>query len=83
MFDDALRPDIDVQVSHVAESRYLVDRVAYRTSLSDAFERWLYAPVVGAVLGWASWVRRAHNGSVHRYLVFAAVGLLVVLIAAQ
>ena len=32
VFDDVLRPDIDVEVSHLSESRYLVAKVRYRPS---------------------------------------------------
>src|SRR5207249_3415114 len=33
VFDDVLRPDHDLDVSHRAESRYYVDAVAYRTAV--------------------------------------------------
>lgn len=82
VFDDALRPDIDVQVSHYAESQYLLERVAYRARVSDAIEQHLYEPVVRAVQVWSGWVRRLHNGSVHVYLAYGALGLLIVLIVA-
>jgi len=36
--------------------------------------------VVGAVTAWAHWVRRAHPGSVHLYLAYGALGLLIVLV---
>jgi NADH:ubiquinone oxidoreductase subunit 5 (subunit L)/multisubunit Na+/H+ antiporter MnhA subunit len=83
VFDDVLRPDIDIQVSHYDESHYLVERVAFRARLSDAIEEHLYVPVVAAVQTGAGWVRRAHTGSVHLYLAFGAMGLLVVLIVAR
>jgi hydrogenase-4 component B len=83
VFDDVLRPDTDVEVTHFAESRYLVAKVAYRAQFSDAIEERLYRPVVRAVQAWAGWVRRAHSGSVHLYLGYGAVGLLVVLVVAR
>jgi hydrogenase-4 component B len=83
VFDDVLRPDIDVQVSHHAESQYLLEKVAYRAQLTDGIERHLYTPVVRAVHQWAAWVRRAHTGSVHLYLAYGALGLLIVLLVAR
>jgi hydrogenase-4 component B len=83
VFDDVLRPDTDVEVTHFAESQYLVEKVTYRTRLADPIEQRLYAPAVRAVTTWAGWVRNAHNGSVHLYLACGALGLLVVLLVAR
>ena len=83
VFDDVLRPDTDVEVTHFAESQYLVEKVTYRTLLADPVEQRYYTPVVRAVTTWARWVRRAHTGSVHLYLAYGALGLLVVLLVAR
>ena len=83
VFDDVLRPDTDMEVTHFAESQYLVEKVTYRTSLADPVEQRFYAPVVRAVTTWAQWVRRAHTGSVHLYLAYGALGLLIVLLVAR
>ena len=39
VFDDVLGPSRDLDVSHIAESRYYVEAAAFHTSLDDAFER--------------------------------------------
>jgi hypothetical protein len=83
VFDNVLRPDTGVEVTHFAESQYLVEKVTYRTMLLDPVEQRLYAPVIRAVTVWAHWVRRAHTGSVHLYLAYGAVGLLIVLLVAR
>jgi formate hydrogenlyase subunit 3/multisubunit Na+/H+ antiporter MnhD subunit len=83
VFDNVLKPETDVEVTHFAESQYLVEKVTYRTLLADPVEQRLYTPVVRAVTIWAQWVRRAHPGSVHLYLTYGAVGLLVVLVIAR
>ncbi len=83
VFDDILRPDTDVEVTHFAESQYLVEKVTYRTLLADPVEQRYYSPVVRAVTTWAQLVRRAHNGSVHLYLAYGALGLLIVLLVAR
>ena len=83
VFDNVLRPESDVEVTHFAESQYLVEKVTFHTRLADPVEQRLYTPVVHAVIALAQVVRRAHNGSVHLYLTYGALGLLVVLLAAQ
>ena len=83
VFDDVLRPDTDVEVTHFAESQYLIEKVSYRTQFADPVEERFYTPVVRAVSTVAEWVRRAHTGSIHLYLTYGAVGLLLVLLAAQ
>jgi hydrogenase-4 component B len=83
VFADVLRPDIDVEVTHHSESRYLVEKVTYRSRVTDAFELRLYDPIVRAVHAVAGAARRAHPGSVHVYLAYGALGLLVVLMVAR
>ena len=44
VFEDVLSPAHDLDVSHVAESRYYVEAARFHTSLDDAFERHVYRP---------------------------------------
>lgn len=81
VFDDVLRPEHDINITHHVESRYLVESVTYRQRVSDRIENRLYPPLLAAALWWAAMARRLQNGSVHRYLAYGLVGLLVVLIA--
>ncbi len=83
VFDDVLRPDTDVEVSHVAESRYMADSVTYRSRIGDTVEERLYPPVLRAVAAAAAMLRRAHTGSVHLYLLYGALGVLAVLVIAR
>lgn len=83
VFDDVLRPDTAVEVTPTAESRYMADRVTYRNRIGDAIEERLYTPVVRAVMAAAGAVRRAHTGSVHLYLAYGALGVLIILVVAK
>jgi hypothetical protein len=83
VFDDVLRPDTDIEVTHYAESRYMARRVTYRSRIGDAIEERLYTPVVRAVAAAADLVRRAHTGSVHLYLAYGALGVLIILVVAK
>lgn len=83
VFDDVLRPDIDVEVTHTPESQYLADKIVYRSTIGDVTEQWLYAPVIRAVESAAELMRRAHTGSVHLYLAYGALGVVTVLVVAR
>jgi hydrogenase-4 component B len=80
VFEDVLSPSHDLDVSHVAESRYYVEAATFHTSLNDGFERHLYRPAAGGLRWWGTIARRVPNGSVHRYLAFGLVALIVVLV---
>src|SRR5258705_427423 len=83
VFDDVLRPDTDIEVTHVAESDYHVEKIAYRARLTDAIQDRLSPPVLLAVAACAQMIRRAHTGSVHLYLGYGALGVLIVLVVAR
>ncbi|MGX9789015.1 proton-conducting transporter transmembrane domain-containing protein [Mycobacterium sp. MMS18-G62] len=83
VFDDVLRPDTDIEVTPYAESRYMVEGVRYRSRIGDAIEERLYRPVVDAVATAAAVLRRAHTGSVHLYLAYGALGVLIMLVVAR
>ncbi|MEB3982664.1 proton-conducting transporter membrane subunit [Mycobacterium sp. 663a-19] len=83
VFDDVLRPDTDIEVTHTSESRYLADKITYRTRIADAIEERFYTPVLRAISDAAGLVRRAHTGSVHLYLAYGALGVLTVLVVAR
>src|SRR5574337_434736 len=83
VFDDVLQPDTDIEVTHQASSRYLVDKIAYRARATDVVEDRLYRPLLYVVAGCARLIRAAHTGSVHLYLAYGAVGVLIVLLAAR
>lgn len=83
VFDDVLRPDTDIEITHHAESRYLVEKVAYRARIADTVEDRLYRPVTRTIRRAALMVARAHTGSVHLYLAYGAVGVLIVLVVSR
>ncbi|HWS58744.1 MAG TPA: proton-conducting transporter membrane subunit, partial [Actinotalea sp.] len=80
IFDDALQPARDVEVTHVGESRYMAENVRYRQQLDDVVEVRAYAPLVVAANRLADRARGIQNGSIHRYLWFSFAALLLVLV---
>ena len=80
VFDNVLRPEHDLDVTHHAESQYLIESIRFRQRVPDRIEARLYPPVLAAANWWGQWTRKLQNGSVHRYLAYGLVGLLAVLI---
>ena len=80
VFDDVLRPDHDLDVSHLAESRYFEQAITYRSRIDDAIERGAYRPLTAGVQRWGEVARRAQNGSVHRYLGYGFAALVILLV---
>jgi NADH:ubiquinone oxidoreductase subunit 5 (subunit L)/multisubunit Na+/H+ antiporter MnhA subunit len=80
IFDDSLRPERDVIVTHSSEARYLVERIQFRQRLSDVFETRLYLPVIAIIDRLAAGARRLQNGKIHFYLAYSFIALLVVLL---
>jgi hypothetical protein len=80
VFDDVLRPEYDVDVTHHAESQYLIESVRYRQRVDDRLEAALYPPVLAAGNKLGTAMRRLQNGSVHRYLALGLLGLITMLV---
>ncbi|MGD0691422.1 MAG: proton-conducting transporter membrane subunit [Acidimicrobiales bacterium] len=80
VFDDVLRPVRDLDVSHAAESRYVIESMSYRSHVEDRIESALYTPVIKSVRRWGQFARRLQPGSVHRYLAYGFVALVVTLV---
>ncbi|MEV6237523.1 proton-conducting transporter membrane subunit [Lentzea sp. NPDC051838] len=82
VFDDVVQPELDVDVSHHQESRYLVQAVEYRRKVPDRIEKRLYRPVLALITAWGRAGRGLAPGSVHRYLgygFYAVCGVLILL----
>ncbi len=80
VFVDVLRPEIDVKVTHAVESQYYEQNLSYESRVDDTFERHVYHPVIRAVTRFGIAARRIQNGSVHRYLAFGFIALLIVVV---
>jgi formate hydrogenlyase subunit 3/multisubunit Na+/H+ antiporter MnhD subunit len=80
VFGEALRPTRSLEVSHHAEDHVLENRVAFAQAVSDIVEDRWYAPAVVWLRFAGDQARRVQNGSIHRYLGFSFVALLLVLV---
>ena len=75
VFDDVLAPEHDVDVTHYAESRYLVEASVPAAGARPRSSTGCTSRCSPAARAWAGPGRVLANGSVHRYLGygFAAV----------
>ena len=80
VFEDVLRPDRDLDVSHLAESRYFEQAITYRSRVDDAVERGAYRPLTVLAARWGELARCAQNGSMHRYVGFGFAALVILLV---
>jgi hypothetical protein len=83
VFDDVLRPELDLDVSHTSESRYYLEAVRYRMGISDAFESRVYRPLVEGFRRLGERARAVQNGSIHLYLGYMLVVVLAVLLVSR
>ncbi|PWI13131.1 hydrogenase 4 subunit B [Streptomyces sp. Act143] len=80
VFDDVLAPEQDVDVTPVRESSYLVERVRFSRAVPDRIEHRLYEPVLRTLAGTGRAARRLAGGSVHLYLGYGFIGLVILLL---
>ena len=80
VFADVLRPQMDVEVTHAVESRYFQQTLTYHHRIADVVEVRAYRPLISVFNKAGVVARRLQNGSIHRYLAFGFVALLVVVV---
>ncbi len=56
---------------------------AIARNVTDAVDQRVYRPVLRLVRAWGDIARGLQNGSLHRYLAYGFVGLLVVVLVAR
>ena len=83
IFAELYRPSRDLSIDFHPESKYFVQSIEYRSEIHPWFERVLYDPMVHVLRAAATWVRRLQGGSVHLYLAYMTVALMVLLTVAR
>jgi hydrogenase-4 component B len=80
VFAELYRPTEDLSIDFHPESKYFVQSIAYRSEVEPWFERLLYAPVVSFLRRTAFRVRWLQAGSLHLYLLYMILALVVLLL---
>jgi hydrogenase-4 component B len=83
VFAELYRPTQDLSIDFHPASKYFVQSIEYRSEIHPWFERLLYGPALSLLRAVAGRVRGLQAGSVHLYLAYLGVALLVLLIAAR
>jgi hydrogenase-4 component B len=83
VFAELYRPTRDLSIDFHPASKYFVQSIEYRSEIHPWFERVLYDPLLHVLGIVATWVRRLQGGSVHLYLLYMTLALLVLLAVAR
>ena len=83
VFAELYRPTRELTVDFHPDSKYFVQSIAYRSEITPLFERLMYDPFLRLMKSAARQVRRLQMGSLHLYLVYVTVILIILLLAAR
>jgi len=79
VFAELYRPTKELTIDFHPESKYFVQSIAYKSEIRPWFEEFLYHPLVYAVQWLSRQVRRLQSGSLHGYMAYLFVVLLLML----
>ena len=80
VFSTIYRPTVKVEKDMLEESRYFARRMRFEVHIEPTFQRYLYDPVVRAFNLLANRLRVVQAGSLHLYLAYIFLTLLVLLL---
>jgi len=83
VFAELYRPTRDLSIDFHPASKYFVQSIEFRSEIHPWFERVLYDPLLRGVRIAATCTRGLQGGSLHLYLVYMALALLVLLTVAR
>lgn len=79
VFAELYRPSKELTIDFHPESKYFVQAIAYKSAIRPWFEETLYNPLVYRAQWLSQYVRRSQSGSLHGYLAYLFVVLMVML----
>ncbi len=82
VFSTIYQPTVKLETELLEESRYFAKRRRFEFHIEPLFEKYLYKPVVAAVYRLADRLRIVQAGSLHLYLAYMFVTLVVLLLFA-
>lgn len=83
VFADLYRPTKELSIESHPDSKYFVESIEYKSEITPLFDRWFYDPILKSVHFLSSQVQRLQAGSVHLYLLYIAMLLIGLLLAAR
>ncbi|HXX74570.1 MAG TPA: hydrogenase 4 subunit B [Nitrospiraceae bacterium] len=82
VFSTIYRPTVKLETEFLEESRYFAKRRRFEFHIEPVFQKYLYDPVVDAFMGIADRLRILQAGSLHLYLAYIFVALVILLLFA-
>jgi hypothetical protein len=83
VFAELYRPTKELTIDFHPESKYFVQSIEYKSEVTPWFEKYIYEPCLWLVRLVAVNVRRLQSGSLHLYLVYMAIALVILLLSAR
>ncbi len=83
VFSAIYQPTVELKTEFLEESKYFAKRRRFEFHIEPVFERYLYRPVVAFVSMLAERLRVIQAGSLHLYLAYMFVTLVVLLLVAM
>ena len=79
-FAQLYRPSKELSIDFNPESKYFIESIEYKSEITPLFDRWFYDPFLKLIRFISGQVQRLQTGSLHLYLVYIAVLLVVLLL---
>ena len=83
VFAQLYRPTKELSIDFHPESKYFVQSIKYHSEIMPWFEKVLYSPLIAGLRFTARQVRRLQSGSLHLYLLYISLTLILLLIVAR
>lgn len=83
VFAELYRPTKELSIDFHQDSKYFVQSIEYRSDVTPWFEKALYEPLLRFIGLLATFIRRLQSGSLHLYLLYVIVALLILLLIAR
>lgn len=83
IFAAIYRPAKKLSIDFHPESKYFVESIKFRSEITPWFEKTLYFPFLALIGKLSATIRRLQSGSVHLYLAYVSVALLILLLIAR
>jgi len=82
VFSTIYQPTVKLETEFLEESRYFAKRQRFEFHIEPIFQKYLYDPAVHAVVGIADRLRILQAGSLHLYLAYIFMTLVILLLFA-
>jgi hydrogenase-4 component B len=82
VFSTIYQPTVKLETEFLEESRYFAKRRRFEFHIEPLFQVYFYDPIIAFVSGLADRMRIVQAGSLHLYLAYIFVTLVVLLLVA-